>query len=284
MLIFEEIMDYYDKETTHKSKKRDQDCLNRLKPFFTNKSILDLTRADIREYANYRLSHGVANATVNRELRYFSAAINFYRLEHMLDFVNPTAGISLVQPDPIIRYITPREARSLYRASTEFARSPHLPSFIVLALNTGCRKTELYTLEWSRVDFSSRLITLGSEHTKASKRRFVPMNDRVIDALNGLKYWNRRNRPNSPYVFTGKNNNHIVTLTKGFRGACKRAGIDNFRIHDMRHTFASWLVQSGESLYVVKDLLGHSSISVTERYAHLSNEPLQKAVHKLPTF
>lgn len=284
-MIFEKIMDYYQQEKTHKSISRDKYAIHNLQLFFAGSDISILPRSQVRLYARLRKSQGVANATVNRELRVFSSAINLYKLENAIDCVNPVLGISLELPDPIIRYITPREARALHRASSDYARSPHLPAFIALALNTGCRKNELFTLEWSRVDFRQRLIILGSEHTKSSKRRFIPMNDRVMETLEGLRYWNKKNCPRSPWVLTGRDKrSHIVNLSKGFNAACNRVGIDNFRIHDMRHTFASWLVQSGVSLYVVKDLLGHSSIQVTERYAHLSNEPLQKAVLELPTF
>ena len=285
MLDFHKIMDYYQKEKHHKSKSRDEYAVNNLTSFFQGRDVYSLTRSDIRSYATYRLSQGVANSTVNRELRTFSSALNFYKLEHMLDFVNPVMGISLAIPDPIIRYATPCEAKALHSASKDYARTPHLPAFIRLAFNTGCRKNELFKLEIPRLDFRQRLIHLGSERTKSARRRFVPMNDDVIQTLDELIFWNKKHCPDSPYVFTGRDKqSHIVNLSKGFRGACQRAGIENFRIHDMRHTFASWLVQGGVSLYVVKDLLGHSSIAVTERYAHLSNEPLQKAVLELPTF
>ena len=73
----------------------------------------------------------------------------------------------------------------------------------------------------------------------------------------------------------------VATLQKGFDAACKRCGIDDFRIHDLRHTFASWLVMDGVSLYLVKDLLGHSSVAVTKRYAHLSPDQGRVAVQQL---
>ncbi|WP_277399371.1 site-specific integrase [Burkholderia sp. Ac-20384] len=76
----------------------------------------------------------------------------------------------------------------------------------------------------------------------------------------------------------------VLGLQKGFRAACERVGISDFRIHDLRHTFASWLVMSGVSLYVVRDLLGHSSIAVTERYAHLSPDQGRSAVQSLLPF
>ncbi|MFC0696249.1 tyrosine-type recombinase/integrase [Paraburkholderia humisilvae] len=74
---------------------------------------------------------------------------------------------------------------------------------------------------------------------------------------------------------------HITTLQKGFEAACKRSGIDDFPIHDLRHTFASWLVMDGVSLYVVRDPFGHSSVTVTERYVHLSPDQGRVAVQRL---
>ncbi|TKC83790.1 site-specific integrase [Trinickia terrae] len=73
----------------------------------------------------------------------------------------------------------------------------------------------------------------------------------------------------------------MTTIQKGFQAACDRAGIEDFRVHDLRHTFASWLVMAGVSLYVVKELLGHSSITVTERYAHLAPHVGRAAVQLL---
>ena len=85
----------------------------------------------------------------------------------------------------------------------------------------------------------------------------------------------------SPWVFASGAGVRVATLQKGFDAACKRCGIDDFRIHDLRHTFASWLVMDGVSLYLVKDLLGHSSVAVTKRYAHLSPDQGRVAVQQL---
>jgi integrase len=84
----------------------------------------------------------------------------------------------------------------------------------------------------------------------------------------------------SPYVFCS-DQGHYVDLKRGFAGACRRARITNFRQHDLRHTCASWLVMAGVPLPEVRDLLGHSSIKVTERYAHLAPENLRRAIDSL---
>jgi integrase len=84
--------------------------------------------------------------------------------------------------------------------------------------------------------------------------------------------------PGSPWVFTHKNGERVQYMQNGFQGACKRAGIEQFRVHDLRHTCASWMVQQGVPLMEVRDVLGHSSVEMTERYAHLAPEKLRSAV------
>ncbi|CAJ3616212.1 site-specific recombinase, phage integrase family [Burkholderia pseudomallei] len=155
-------------------------------------------------------------------------------------------------------------------AAGAVARQPHLRNFVRLALSTGCRKNELLALEWHRVDFERSLFRLECEHTKNGKRRLVPLNSGALLALRDQRDWVARHCAGSEWVFASSSGRRVGNLQKGFVAACARAGIENFRIHDLRHTFASWLVMEGVSLYVVKDLLGHSSITVAERYAHLS--------------
>lgn len=139
-----------------------------------------------------------------------------------------------------------------------------------MALHTGCRKNELLKLEWSRIDFERRVLQLEPQNTNNEKRRVVPLNDEAVSTLLAQREWVRCYAPKSRWVFAVTSGNRLTTLQKGFRAACDRAGIDDFRVHDLQHTFASWLVMAGVSLYVVKDPLGHSSITVTERYAHLA--------------
>lgn len=285
MILFDYVTKYYDSEKDHKSKDRDVYSLQHLEQYFAGDDILTMSRSYIRGYMKIRTIQGVKNSTINRELRYIRAAINFYKLEHQLDFLNPFTNLSLRESDAIVRYITSTEATNLVDSATIYARTPQLPAFITLALNTGCRKSELFSLEWSRVDFSQRLIILGSQHTKSARRRYIPMNDKTMETLEGLRYWTKKKYPHSPFVMpSGSRSGHITCMKNGFRNACDRAGIYNFRIHDMRHTFASWLVQNGVSLYHVKELLGHASITTTEKYAHLSSEHLHDAVRTLPNF
>ena len=195
-----------------------------------------------------------------------------------MELKNPFHALGIPEPEGRLRWISREEATRLIQASSVYARTPYLRCFIRLALNTGCRRGELLGLEWSRVDFSRRLFFLEGRHTKTGVRRTIPLNDDAFAALIELRGWHADTWPDSPWVFTSTAGGHVRWLKTAFRNSCNRAGITDFRIHDLRHTCASWLVMAGVDLYVVRDLLGHASVTTTERYAHLAPAKVAAAV------
>ena len=284
-MTFEDVIGIYMSSVAHRSRQRDFYSLQRLQPHFGGMSIVDLKRTHVRAYVERRTVDGVKASTVNRELKLLSAAINYVRIEHdRPELPNPAQRLGIGEGEGRVRWITNAEASALCEAAERYARRPHLPVFIRLALNTGCRKSELTKLEWTRVSFERRVLSLGSEHTKSARRRSVPLNDAALDALREIQAWRNRYAAGNPWVFSTKTGGRITTFQKGFAAAVERAGIVDFRIHDMRHTCASWLVMAGTPLQVVRDLLGHSSVTVTERYAHLAPEQLHGAVQRILHF
>ena len=262
---------------------RDLYSLKRLSPHFSGFLIANLKRVHIRKYVSSRLEMGVKLSTVRRELRLFSAAINFVRQElDLFHLPNPVSCLGLKDSEPRVRWITQFEARALVNEADLLSR-PHLAVFIRLALNTGCRRGELLNLEWSRVDLNRRLFLLESRHTKQRKRRTVPLNDDAIEALNDIASWQSCNVPGMDWVF-GWERGKITTFKTSWKRILQTVGISDFRIHDLRHTFASWLVMQGESIYVVKELLGHASITQTEIYAHLAPSQAFSAVQRMLPF
>ena len=210
---------------------------------------------------------------------------------------NPVVGCKLSEPEGRVRWITRAEAAGLIQAAdcpTSFSsesrekvsfgrpltsqyRSPYLRDFIELALNTGCRKQELLGLIWSNVDFGNDLILL--EQTKNGTRRSVPLNSVSRGVLIRRRAVCAEVCPDTPWVFChitaalyANVGDRVKDVKTSFATACKKAGIVNFRIHDLRHTAASWLVMEGVPLLEVSRLLGHKSITQTERYAHLAPE------------
>ena len=168
-----------------------------------------------------------------------------------------------------LRYLEEEEIKKLYDACAE-----HLKPIVIVALNTGMRKEEILNLRWEDLDFRSRIIyTLD---TKNNKRREIAMNDIVYRTLLAI-----RKIPDSSWVFCKKNGERYGNVRKAFEGAKKRAGIVDFRFHDLRHTFASHLVMAGVDLKTVQELLGHKSFEMTLRYAHLSPDHKKVALDVL---
>jgi integrase len=148
----------------------------------------------------------------------------------------------------------------------------HLTPAVLLSINTGLRRGELLKLGWRSIDFNHQLLTVEGPDSKTRQTRHVPLN---IEAMSVLERW-REQVPRGPRVFD---------IATGFKTAwmhvLKRAKIARFRWHDLRHHFASRLVQRGVPLNTVRDLLGHSSIAMSLRYAHLAPDQRQEAVAKL---
>jgi len=171
----------------------------------------------------------------------------------------------------------------------------HLRDIVICALNTGMRRGEILSLKWDQI--RNGLIYL--EKTKTNESRQIPINDTLEQLFRGIR---RRQQLRSKHVFTFVNcggamkdpekNAQCMKLLKdegvpvhevknAFRTACKRAGIENFRFHDLRHTFASQMILKGGSLKVVQEILGHKTMTLTLRYAHLSQEHKKEAVNLL---
>ena len=144
-----------------------------------------------------------------------------------------------------------------------------------------CWRDELLRLGWSRVNLEAGLIYLEAEHTKAGRRRSVPLNATARGALERRADFRRAHCPTTRWVFCDAEGERVGSVRRSFATACKRAEIEDFRVHDLRHTRAAWLVTARVPLPEVRDLLGHSTIRITEKYAHLAPENIREAVDRL---
>jgi integrase len=163
------------------------------------------------------------------------------------------------------------EERLLIAFSDDGPRS-HLRALVIASLDTGARKNELLTLRWSDVSIEGGVITFRALNTKTARARQVPISDRLRDELQRLK--STSGDPDA-LVFNSRN------LQKHFQAALRDAGIDDFRWHDMRHSFASRLAGSGLPMSELAALLGHTQIQTTLRYANATTETLQRATNIL---
>jgi integrase len=253
-----------------------------LSSYFGKKQIGNIKRIDISKYIEWRLGLGITPNTVNTDLAILSSAYNYVAHKWEIELANPVPGQRLPASPFRVRYLTKAESENLCESATDI--HPLLRPFIELALNTGCRKTELMKIRLTDIDPERRIISLRSENTKTHRPRMVPLNSKALKALEKLQHWQSINRVHTEWLFANRDGSRLTRLSVPFSRARARAGITDFTIHDLRHTFASWLVMSGVELIRVRDLLGHTSIRMTERYAHLSTDALFEAVNVLERF
>ena len=151
------------------------------------------------------------------------------------------------------------------------AQIPFIMAAIRLLVLTGARLNEILTLQWEWVDFDAQCLRLPDSKTGAKTICLNPPAMQVLADIPRLE--------NNPFVICGgKPGAHLINLQKPWRRIRKLAGLDDVRLHDLRHSFASIAVASGMSLPLIGALLGHSQPQTTARYAHLSDDPLKKAV------
>lgn len=250
-----------------KSWRRDETCINNLLPHFEGKLLHEITPLDIDNYKKERVKR-VSPRTVNIEVKFLKAMYNKAISWGKADS-NPTNSVQLFREEKgRIRYLEKKEIGKLLKTCSD-----HLRPIVVAVLNTGMRKAEVLNLKWEDVDFGRKIVNIEG---KWGQRREVPINKALYRILRALE-----KKKNGPYVFCNKKGQPYGDITKGFKGALRRAGINNFRFHDLRHTFASHLVMAGVDLKTVQELLGHKTIGMTMRYAHLSPNHKRLAVEKM---
>ena len=264
------------------SYKRDITSLKSLVSYFVNKALNRITPRLIEQYKIKRLEE-VAPRTVNIELRCLSHMFN-KALEWGYISDSPYTGVKLLtfQKNPP-RFLTKDEVQRLLDHSSNWLR----PILIVM-LNTGIREGERATMRFKDVDFEKKRLLIHSSKTKSY--RAIPMNKKVEETLLWLKdnyislnsYNTLKRKPHQrEYIFCNEEGSPVLKIRKALANACKKAGLKGVTPHTMRHTFASHLVMSGVDLNTVQRLLGHSSISTTMIYSHLTEDHLARGVEKL---
>ena len=255
---------------------------NELVPFFGKRRLNQITLRDIEAFKADQVRKGLHPATVNRRLSILGSLMK-RAVEWGVITEIPRAR-TLAEPRRDFDWLRPDEVGAML--TTAKAASQRYYTFIFVALRTGMRKGEIYGLHWRSVDFDARRITveysawrglLGTP--KSGKTRVVPM---TADLAEVLGAW-RQVCPGE-IVFPSRKGGIVYGTTCANRAlylALERAELRRVRFHDLRHTFASHLVLKGCSLKVVQLLLGHSSVSMTERYAHIADQQLMSAVDVL---
>lgn len=269
--------------------------LNEISPW-----IIDKWRSD-------KLKQGLKKSSINREVTALKAALAKAVEWNLID-KHPLAGLKPFRIDskPNVRFLDDEEEVGLRKALDareerikaerdsanqwrdergykllpnlkELSFADHLKPLVLLALNTGARRGELFNLIWPDIDFKRKILTIRGDGTKAGKTLHIPLNQ---EALNVLWKW-RKQSNGTGLVFPGKNGQRLDNCNTAWRAILKEAMIESFRWHDMRHSFASKLVMSGVDLATVRELLGHADFTMTLRYSHLGDHIKRQAVEKL---
>jgi integrase len=238
-----------------------------------NPPIHVLTVEVLDQYRASRLGEKVGPATINREMATLKHALSKaveWKLLRKTAREELTAIRKYQEPDGRLRYLSGEaEAERLLQACGDSLRP-----IVLTALHTGMRKGELLSLTWDVVDMTHGFIRL--KQTKNGKARALPFNETLWSLFSGL-----RKRQDVPWVFHDAEGRRHNDTRHPFEGACEGAGLTDFHFHDLRHTFASWLMMRGVPLATVSTLLGHTSPTMTLRYAHLSPKHLTSAVRVL---
>jgi len=154
----------------------------------------------------------------------------------------------------------------------------HLTPMVLLSLNTGMRRTEVFHMRWSDIDFNNQTLVIHGATAKSGRTLHIPLNTEALDALEA---WRDHREEGTELAFPAKDGRPFHNVKKAWEGVLSDAGITAFRWHDMRHHFASRLVMAGVDLNTVRELLGHADMRMTLRYAHLAPEHKAAAVAKL---
>jgi integrase len=213
-----------------------------------------------------------SSATVNRMRAALSAVFRFAIDEGLLKR-NPVEGVrGKTENNKRVLYLTDEERAALLEACRK-SQWERLQLLVLMALMTGARQGELLNLRWQDIDFTARTAYL--EKTKNGERRVITLPHPIIEALMAF-------RQATGLIFPGEKYPHKpYNFRKHWNNALLKAGITNFRFHDLRHSAASYLAMGGASLLEIADVLGHKNLETTRRYAHLSVSHKQQLTDRL---
>lgn len=252
------------KEQSHKNSiKTDIELLRWLDSHLHNKYLDEIDMDKIKHIQQAKLETGVKNSTVNRVMALLRAVLN--KAEKEWQWLDKTPYIRMLPAtEKRIRWLTQIEAAKLMKELP-----PHLLAMVSFSLATGLRESNVVGLEWAQIDMQRRCAWIHPEQAKAKKAIAVPLSDDALKVIRG------QIGKHNTHVFTYKGEPVTRANNHAWRKALTRAGIKDFRWHDLRHTWASWHIQNGTPLHVLQELGGWADSSMVLRYAHLSSDHLQ---------
>ena len=240
----------------------DKRQLRWLDRYLANRDLESINRALIDAITDAKQATGCANATVNRMLSLVRSILR--KCTRDWEWIDRAPAVRLLkEPTRRIRFLTHHQAHVLLRELP-----PHLRDMAAFTLQTGLRAGNVTRLTWEQVDLSRKLAWIHPDQAKARKAIAVPLNEAALEVLRAQR------GKHATWVFTYEGNRILQAGTRAWYHAMQRAGIENFRWHDLRHTWASWHVQNGTPLFALQELGGWETERMVRRYAHFAAEHL----------
>jgi integrase len=291
-------------------KRRSVEVLQRLQANFAaflDRPMVELSPWLIDKWRAEQRKRGKVQSTINRDVTVLRSVLSKAVVWKILE-AHPLAAVKPLKVDMagVIRYLLPEEESCLratlhqrdaqrkaarpranaWRRARGYAELPtleahaysdHLTPLVLLSLNTGLRRGELFSLHWADVQWQTRTLIVHGKTAKSRQTRHLPLN---VEAVQVLTLW-REQCSGDGFIFPGKNGGRLDNVRNAWSSVLTAAGIRGFRWHDLRHTFASKLVMAGVPLNTVRELLGHKTLAMTLRYAHLAPDHKASAVERL---
>jgi len=258
------------KESSHKASLDDDKAhLRWLDRHLGGKQLDVIGRATIDRITDAKLAEGVRNATVNRLLEVLRAILR--KCVNEWEWLDRAPAVRMLkEPTRRIRFLTRDEAKRLLDELP-----PHLADLAAFSLATGLRRSNVTGLQWTQLDLVRRVAWIHPDQAKARKAIAVPLNSEAVSIIR------QQDGKHPTHVFSYSGEPIRQVNTKAWRKALKRAEIEDFRWHDLRHTWASWHVQNGTPLFALQELGGWESPEMVRRYAHFSAEHLAPHADRL---
>ena len=245
----------------------------RMKAAFGHKRLNQITRRDIQLFHSALRDEGLAPATCNLYYRTLKTAFNHAIKLEILDGKNPTCGIQQYRELNLVENYMDDEQLHRLLTVLQTDKNRTICDIVLFLLSTGSRLNETLTASWSLIDVERRVWRIPATNSKSGKVRAVPLNDSALQVLSM-----QDTKDEFEHVFINKQTRKpYTTIQKVWNRLRNKSGLGHVRIHDLRHQYASFLVNSGVSLFVTGQILGHSNPKVTQRYSHLSTATLQDA-------
>jgi integrase len=243
---------------------------NHLKPTFGDQPLDQISLNSVQQFLTSLRNKGYAASTCNHPVRVLRHAISLACKWGILE-KDHLIGLSLLREDNHVNNIlTDDELKRLVKV-LKSDRNKMVSAVCLFLLSTGCRLNEALGARWEHFDLVHKNWTIPSAHSKSRKTRSIPLNPTAIQILESLGTRDKYDHP-----FIGRRGK-LTTINRVWDRLRNDAGLPHLRLHDLRHNYASFLINSGRSLYDVQKILGHSDPTVTQRYAHLSTKSLQDA-------